>query len=321
MTAPLSEFELIARLAARLKPPGVPGAVGIGDDCAALPDGGGFLLLTCDAAVEGRHFTPGRTSHAAIGWRIATANVSDIVACGGRPTAALVSLGVPPGLPPETLDALYDGLARAAGHYGFDVLGGNVSGSGQLWVDLFMLGRAGRFISRAGAQPGDLLAVSGPLGDSAAGLALLLQGKAPPTPPPHADALMERHLRPLARLDLVEPLAQAATAAIDISDGLASELHHLAARSGVRLDVEAERIPRSPELIACAAAMGWDPLRMALGSGEEYALLFTVPRGGGLSAFGGLGTRIIGEVRAGAGVYLDGEPLAPAGWDHLRPPT
>jgi thiamine-monophosphate kinase len=314
----LGEFELIRRLAERLEAPRTPGAIGIGDDCAALPDGHGYLLLTCDAAVAGRHFVAGLTPWVDVGWRVATANVSDVVACGGKPTAALSSLGVPAGFSPEALEAIYDGLADAARHYGFDVMGGNVSGAEGLWIDLFMVGRTPRFISRAGAKPGDLVVLTGPLGDSAAGLQLLrsrIRGEAAPS---YAAALVERHLRPQARLDLAEPLRATASAAIDISDGLASELHHLAERSGVQIAIDRGRIPFSPELAAFANDRQEDPVQLALHSGEEYQLVFTVPQGGNLAPFGGLGTRIIGEVRPGAGVLLDEEALLPLGWDHLR---
>jgi thiamine-monophosphate kinase len=314
----LGEFELIQRLAGRLEPPRVAGAVGIGDDCAALPEEGGFLLLTCDAAVAGRHFLAGLTPWEDVGWRLGTANVSDIVACGGLPGAALSSLGVPLDFPPEALEAVYDGLADAARHYRFDVLGGNVSGAGELWIDLFMTGRTPRFISRAGAKPGELVVLSGPVGDSAAGLDILRGQRRGSELPAHALALVRRHLRPQARTDLVEPLRAAATAAIDVSDGLAADLHHLAQRSGVRIAIERARIPISPELAAHAEEHKLDATTLAMASGEEYQVVFTVPKGGGLAPFGGLGTRIIGEVRPGSGVLLDEQPLPPAGWDHLR---
>ena len=307
----MGEFDLIARLTARLGRPRIPGAIGIGHDCAALPDGDGYLLLKCDAAVEGRHFVRGLLPPADIGWRIATANVSDVAASGGRPVAALVSLGVPRAFPEPELEGIYDGLAEAAKAYGFDVLGGNVSGAGELFIDVFMLGRARRFLPRSGAQPGDLVVVSGPLGDSAAGLEVLRGGS-----PDHPLAL--RHRRPRARLDLVDALQGVAHACIDISDGLSSELNHVAKASGVCLSVERARIPVSADLRRHAAERGRDPVDYALAGGEDYELLFTVPRGGALEPLGGLGTRIIGEVTAGSGVLLDGQPLASLGWDHLR---
>ncbi|HEX7928050.1 MAG TPA: thiamine-phosphate kinase, partial [bacterium] len=251
-------------------------------------------------------------------WKIATANVSDIVACGGKPSACLSSLGVPPDFPPAVLEAIYDGLADAARHYGFDVVGGNVSAASELWIDLFMLGKAPRFISRGGAKPGDLVVVTGAIGDAAAGFDLLQSRRRGREDPPYAEALVNKHLRPQARLDLVDPLRAAASAAIDISDGLASELHRLAERSKVQISIDAGRIPMSAELTVFATDRQIDPLRLALSSGEEYQLVFTLPKGGNLAPFGGRGTRIIGEVRAGSGVLLDGAVLEPLGWDHLK---
>jgi thiamine-monophosphate kinase len=311
-TSRLGEFELIARLASRLAPPSQAGVVGIGDDCAAIPSAGGVQLLTCDIAVAGRHFLPGRTPMADVGWKVASANVSDVCACGGRPTHALVSLGVPAEPDAEALDALYDGLAEAAGAYGFTVVGGNVSGAGQLLVDLFMLGEAPRFIARSGARPGELLAVSGRLGGAAAGLALFGE---PGTA--LSDPLVQRHLRPRARTELVELLQAVATAAIDISDGLASELSHLAQRSGVCLAVEGAQVPLHAALGAHARERGQHALEIALHSGEEYELLFTLPAAR-RAALAGHDVTVIGEVRQGSGVLLDDRPLAPRGWNHLR---
>jgi len=311
----MGEFELIARLAARLERPRIPGAIGIGHDCAALPDRDGFLLLKCDAAVEGRHFVRGLLPPADVGWRLATANVSDVAASGGRPVAALMSLGVPAGFPEAELAAIYDGLAEASRAYGFDVLGGNVSGAGELFLDMFMIGRARRFLPRSGAQPGDLVVVSGPLGDSAAGVEMLKRDGSGALDHP----LLLRHRRPRARLDLVDALQAVARACIDISDGLSSELNHVAKASGVCLSVERQRIPVSDALRRHASEAGRDPVDYALSGGEDYELLFTVPRGGALQALGGLGTRIIGEVTQGQGVLLDGQPLGMLGWDHLQP--
>lgn len=308
----MGEFDLIAKLAARVGAPRIPGAIGIGHDCAALPDRDGYLLLKCDVAVEGRHFVRGLIPPPDIGWRIATATVSDIAAGGGRPLAALVSLGVPRDFPEAELEAIYDGLAEASRAYGFDVLGGNVSGAGELFIDMFMAGKARRFLPRSGAVPGDLLVLSGPLGDSAAGLEILRGGGALEHP------LALRHRRPRARLDLVDALQASAHACIDISDGLSSELNHLARASRACLKVERQRIPVSDALRAHCAQAGKDPVDYALSGGEDYELLFAVPRGGGLQPFGALGTRVIGEVAAGSGVLLDGQPLAPTGWDHLR---
>ncbi len=310
------EFGLIARLAARLQAPKMEGVVGIGDDTAAVPRAGGFMLLTCDIAIAGRHFLQGTTPMADVGWKVAVSCVSDIAACGGLPEHALVSLGVPEDIGAESLDELYDGLAEAAAHYGFEVLGGNVSGATELVVDCFMVGKAARFISRGGAKPGELVAVSGTLGDSDAGGTILADAGARVAREPHR-SLVGRHLRPQARIDLVEPLGKWATAAIDISDSLASELHHLSASGGVGLAVEREKIPLSPELKTFAVGTGEDPMERALFGGEDYQILCTLPKAHGKQAETA-GFTLIGEVVKEKCVLLSGEPLPAKGWDHLR---
>lgn len=310
---PLGEFELIARLARHFPSPRGEAVMGIGDDTAAIACDDGLMLLTCDIAVAGRHFLPGVTPMADVGWRVATANVSDIAACGGLPTCALVSLGVPGDATENEFDELYRGIAEAGAHYGFQVLGGNVSGAAQLVVDCFMIGKAPRFIARAGARPGDLVAVSGALGGSEAGLAVLKAG----AETPGEEALLRRHLHPVARTDLVGLLQEVASAAIDISDSLASELNHLAEAGSVAMAVEAGRVPISPELAAFAEKRGEDPLQHALYGGEEYELLFTLAPGDA-GRLEGTGVVVIGTVAAGSGVTLSGQPLSAKGWDHLK---
>ncbi len=307
------EFDLIARLAAQLKTPLKPGVVGIGDDAAAIPQGDGFLLLTCDIAVENRHFVKGVTPMADVGWKSVVTSVSDIAACGGIPEFALISLGVPGGAGESQYEVLYQGISEAAECYGFQVVGGNVTSSGEILVDCFMIGKTPRFVSRRGARPGDLVVVSGTLGDSEAGRSILHHGARDEA----ERDLQQRHLRPKARLDLAELLCERATAAIDISDSLASELHHLAQSSQVRMEVERERVPLSAALKAYADQQGEDPLEYALFGGEDYQLLFTVPPEGDPAEDSGDLT-VIGKVLSGEGVYLEGAPLPRRGWDHLR---
>ncbi|MDH4225289.1 MAG: thiamine-phosphate kinase [Deltaproteobacteria bacterium] len=319
----MDEFELIDRLAGRLKEMGgspISGVVGIGDDCAAIPHEGGLMLLTCDIAVEGRHWLSGRTPLEDVGWRVATANASDIAACGGSPAYALVSLGVPQGWDPVLLDSLYQGLAEGASQYGFQIIGGNVSTAQELIVDLFMVGTANRFVSRSGARPGDVVMVSGPLGDAAAGLEVLKEldpMKPMESLPPYGAALANGWLRPKARCDMAAALAKHATAAIDISDGLSSELNHLAKAGEIHLAVESARLPLSPALKAFAQHKQTSPLDWALHGGDGYQLLFTCPPDQ-QTLFAPLGAIPIGQVKSGTGVSLDGRELPPGGWNHLE---
>jgi len=313
---PKGEFSLIEQLVKRLPHPTGAGVVGAGDDCALLPVGEEQLLLTCDIAVDGQHFRSDLVPLDGVGFKAATANASDVIACGGKPTQALLSLGVPNGFSATALEALYEGLAEGARHYGFEVLGGNTTRTDMLLLDVFMLGHTQRFVPRSGAKPGDLLAVGGPLGDSAAGLELLLGTQ----PPPLQHPLVQRHLRPVARVELADWVATHASAAIDISDGLGAELHHIAHQSRVACHVEGARIPLSAELKAHAASMQKPPLDWALRSGEEYQLLVAFEPKWQPSAEAA-GLVVVGEVleapEQGPGVWLNGQPLPVTGWDHL----
>jgi thiamine-monophosphate kinase len=179
-----------------------------------------------------------------------------------------------------------------------------------------MTGTAPAFISRGGARAGQLLCVSGTLGDSSAGLELLSRTPSASLIAGEEKVLLSRHLRPLARTDLVPLLREAAGAAIDISDSLASELHHMAAASGVQLAVEGESLPISKELEAFASARKEDPRERALFGGEDYQLLFSASKED-ICAGGAKDITIIGEVRQGTGVLLSGQPLPNKGWDHL----
>ena len=147
------EFELIDLLAGRFKLPTGSKLIGIGDDTAAVPFGEGWQLLTCDSAVAGRHFQNGVTPPKDVGWKIATANVSDLAACGGKPSNALISLVVGEGAEIDWLDDVYAGVDEAADSYGFSVLGGNVTGAKETQLHFFMTGFAERFVSRGGPKP------------------------------------------------------------------------------------------------------------------------------------------------------------------------
>ena len=332
----LGEFPLIARLTAGLESR-ADVALGPGDDAAALDLGADHLLLaTCDAQVEGVHFLPSVASPEEIGHKALAVNLSDIAAMGGEPLWALVSLIAPPTLDVTVLDGIYAGMRGLARRAQVALVGGNVASTpGPLTLDITLLGRVTRaqMVTRAGARPGDLLLVTGRLGAAVA--ALLAYTAAPEQAILPAEALeATRHAMVTPEPRIREGMALAAsgqvTAMLDISDGLTGDLGHICERSGVGAVVELAALPVDAATRALAAALGRDPLRLALTGGDDYELLFTVRPDGVAAAQAallsvGASATVIGEITAPEqGMRLrepDGalRPLAPRGWDHLRP--
>ncbi|MCS6956888.1 MAG: thiamine-phosphate kinase [Aquificaceae bacterium] len=301
----IGEFGLIERLRAILE------SQVIGDDTAPIKIKEATLLLTCDVLLQDRHFKlnyPPST----IGWKAISVNVSDIVANGGNPLYALISL-VLPDMDLSYVEEVYVGIKKASQFYSCEVVGGNVSKGEKLCIDVFMLGQAERFVGRKGAREGDGVFVSGALGDSKAGLELLLMEKKS-----YEDfelKLIEKHLRPTARIDFLKHISKYATASMDISDGLSSDADQLSKASDVRLSLLSEKIPISKELATFCKKHGKKPIEYALSGGEDYQLLFTHPPDR-LNPF--LSMVQIGIVEKGEGVFLDGRPLEPTGFDHFR---
>ncbi len=242
---------------------------------AAVVDG---LVLTQDALVEGVHFRLDWLSWRDLGFRAAAVNISDLSASGAEPRALLVTLALPPETEVADVLELYEGIAEA----GVPVVGGDTTAAPAVAVSVTAAGRAARVPGRAGARPGDVLVVTGPLG--AAGAAFRSQ----------------TYVRPPLRVAEGLELARTAHAQLDISDGLAVDAAHLARRSGIRCVIELERVPLAP-----GAAV------VDLAFGEDYELLAAVPNAGRFAA--------VGRVEAGAGVelLLDGEPHPLAGWEHF----
>jgi thiamine-monophosphate kinase len=265
----LGEFGLLAELERR----GL--AQGIEHD-AAVVDG---LVVTQDALVEGVHFRFDLLSWRGLGARAAAVNVSDLAASGADPLALLVTLGLPPETALEDVLELYSGLNER----GVPVRGGDTTRVDRVVLSVTALGRAERVPGRAGARPGDVVVVTGPLG--AAGAAFRA-GRLPPVPDRVAEG---------------RRLAAVATAMLDLSDGLARDAGHIAARSGARLAVELEDVPLAP-----GAELD------DVGFGEDYELLATTPDP--------LDFPVIGRVEEGEGVelMLRGEPYSLAGWEHFR---
>jgi thiamine-monophosphate kinase len=325
------EFRLIDRIRGKAGALGA-GEVGIGDD-AAVVSLGTHALLTTDAFIEGVHFDFAIADPYQAGARMVTAAVSDVAAMGGTPRHVVMSLCAPPALPLIVFDALTDGILASCSSYGAALVGGDtVRTSGPLVVSLAVTGLpAARPLLRSGAHPGDVLAVTGRLGGSSAGLEALRDPKLLADFPD----LAARHLGPRARVHEGELLASsgAVTSMIDVSDGLSSEVHHLARASGVGIEVDTDRIPLFDRVGEIAARLGRDPVEMALSSGEEFELLFTLrvpdPEEIGrlfeyIRAKTGTEVTGIGEaLPAGRGVVRvdsrgGARPLEVRGFDHFR---
>jgi len=327
-----SEWDLINALSREFgpAPPGV--ILGIGDDCAVLAGNGpDYLLWTVDTLVEGVHFDLAYTSLSQLGWKSLTVNLSDIAAMGGDPGPALLSLGWPPARDRRGALTFAAGLAQAAREYGVAVIGGDtVASPGGLIVTVTLTGRvpADQMLQRAGAGIGDLIFVTGPLGEAAAGLEILRQGL--DLPPHLKEALTEAHLRPRPHLRAGRLLAQEglATALIDTSDGIATDLYHICQAGGVGARLPADAVPVSPRVTAAAPHLGRDPQELALFGGEDYLLLFTCRSevAGRLPASfsrAGLAAPLpLGRIVAGDRVVLEtsaGEvDISGKGYDHFR---
>jgi thiamine-monophosphate kinase len=331
----IGEFGLIARLRAICTQGGGPGdevLLGIGDDTAAFRVAPGrAVLATCDIQIENVHFRSGCISPYQLGRRSIAVNQSDIAAMGGEPTLALVSLTLPPRLPVESFDALFLGMRDQMAEFSAAIVGGNLARGDALMVDVFMLGKAdpGRILTRAGAEPGDVLYVTGELGASAAGLALLSHTDAPPA---RLTRLVEAHLQPTPRVREGVAIARAglASAMVDISDGLAADLRHLCEASRVGAELQRGDVPHAEGIETAASMCGMNPWDYVLYGGEDYELLFTVgPDAAGrvpdLAKRLGTPMRRIGTILPPErGLQLVGPdgtraPLSAEGWDHFRP--
>ncbi len=275
----IGEFGLIRRFSpAFLK--GLPrGIVGIGDDCAVLPwKKNASLLVTTDMLVEDVHFLRAKISARDLGYKSLAVNLSDIAAMGGRPTSAFLSIGLPARIDVAWIDAFFGGLRRLARTARVRLLGGDTTRSpGPLIINLCVLGRIhpDRIKFRSGARPGDIIAVTGRLGDSGAGLRLLLEER-----PLGRDEryLVRRHHRPRAHLGKGAWLARhgGVTAMMDVSDGIDSDIRRIMERSGCGAVINLDHLPVSPQLVRTTRKFGWDPLEIAAAGGEDYCLLVTV---------------------------------------------
>jgi thiamine-monophosphate kinase len=305
------EFGLISSIIARLGT-GTACLLGPGDDAAVVAAPDGRVVASTDVLVDGRHFRRDWSTAVDIGHRAAAANFADIAAMGAVPTALLVALCLPPDVEVTWTHQLADGLADECALVGATVVGGDISASPTLTIAVTALGSLndGVPVTRSGARPGDLIALAGRLGWAAAGYTILSRGFRSPR------ALVAAHRRPSVPYAAGPAAARlGATSMIDVSDGLLADLGHLAEASKVAMEVRKDTLDLPSSMADAASALGVDPYDWVLAGGDDHALVATFPSTVELSKQ----WTVIGRVRDGEGVTVDGKPYGGAGgWDHFR---
>ena len=301
--------------------------IGPGDDAAVIePERGALDVLTTDALVEGVHFDCRFVPPDAIGHRALAVNVSDLAAMGARPRAALLSLALPEALDVAFVDGMMDGMLALARSHRIAIVGGNITRSpGPLMIDVTAIGsvKRRRALARSGARPGDEVYVTGTIGDALVGLRSLQQGKI------YCAVCQERYLRPepRVRVGLLLGRSRAASACMDLSDGLADGIRQVAEASRVGMTIDAGAIPMSDETRYWHERHGTDPVAAAISGGDDYELLFTVrPSARGrlravLKDSRGVPITRIGLVTREPRIVLrtsQGERALPEGFEHFR---
>jgi thiamine-monophosphate kinase len=299
----LGEGGLIQRIRKQFQDSGV--VLGIGDDTAVLDIPEGHSVLFCsDLLAEDSHFIRGPHPPDSVGYKAVAVNVSDIGAMGGVPMHFVISLAAPADLELEWVDSFYSGVARACREFNVTLVGGDTSTAKSIFVDVAMVGcvKKGGAVRRSGAKPGDSIYVSGTLGGSIRGLALLRSGV-------RNDPAVERHLYPQPRHVIGAAVVSKAHAMIDVSDGLSTDLGHILSESGVSARIYKDRIPAAPGASDSEVLNG----------GEEYELILT-----STANLDGFALTRIGEIIPSAGVHrillVDGASesvLEPKGWQHF----
>ncbi len=297
--------------------------IGIGDDAAAWRGDASIQLATVDSFIQGVHFPSGLASWKELGWKALAVNLSDIAAMGGLPRYALVSLALPDDSEVDDVTALYTGMLELAKKFGVVIIGGDISRAPLVAITITVFGSSQKkqILSRSSAEPGELVAVTGELGAAAAGLEMLT--KKLKFDPQLSAAFRNAFLHPIPRIAEGQLLVeQGVKTAIDLSDGLVSDLNQICKNSRVSARVEAERVPVEPGV---KAHFGEKALEMALGGGEDYELLFTA-KAEVIERVKQLATcpiTVIGEILAGGeGVIVvdsRGKPLkfTRRGWEHF----
>lgn len=301
--------------------------LGIGDDAALfLPPTGHELILTCDWFLEGTHFLRDKHPADSVGWKCLARALSDVAAMGGTPRCFLLSLAIPVSHTGRWMDGFLAGLRRASRRFGCVLAGGDTTHRREMLINISVVGevRTSYAVLRSGARPGDLIYVSGRLGEADLGLQVLRRSRGAVNP---KNPFLKRHLYPEPRLALGERLAKErlASAMMDLSDGLSSDLRRLCTASGVGARLESVKIPQ-PRNSQAALEHAVDPLALALHGGDDYELLFTVPPQKAKflpRIFRGVKLTAIGRITRKTKLLVCDEngrerPLIPGGWDPFR---
>ena len=309
----LGEFGLVGRISALFTPG--KDVTGIGDDCAVIPQKEGCrTLISTDMLIEGSHFLLGDIPPRELGWKSAAVNFSDIAACGGKVTGSFLCLGLTKDVDTDWTDAFMDGYKEISEAVGAPLLGGDTTFSGNgVCISVTVIGEASpsEVKLRSSARPGDLICVTGTLGDSAAGLRLILEGL------PRMSELVGKHYHPIPRLAEGQSLAacDGVHAMMDISDGIGSDLHHILDASKTGAVIDTTRLPLSCCLKEVCGKYGWDPVELALCGGEDYELLFTVASDSVEHI--GIPFSVIGEITREKGIVWKGSEKDYSGFRHF----
>jgi len=309
LLGPGPEFDRIRAVLAALGDVASPS----GDDCALIPVGGKMLAVSTDAAIEGVHFRTDWLTLEEIGHRSAAAALSDLAAEGATPSAILVALGVPEQASDADVAALMRGAGTAAHEVSAQVVGGDLTQAPVWMVTVTVFGEVARPVTRGGGRAGDILYVTGEVGGAEVALRSWLSGKRPP------DAARLRFTRPQPRVAAGRALAVVATAMMDLSDGVAADLRHLAAASRCGAEIELGLLPLAPDVVSFAEGTSRKPLLLAAEGGEDYELLVALPPDAEVPILDVRLTRI-GRLIEGDEVrfLLDGVPVTPKGFQHFR---
>jgi len=287
--AQLGEFGLIDRIKNSLSLQNLSSMQGIGDDAAVIDIGKENLLVSTDMLIEGPHFDLGYVPLQHLGYKSVAVNVSDIAAMNGKPEQIVIALGLSNRFSLEAVDALYEGIRAACTNYKVDLVGGDTTSSPSgLVISITVIGRVEKekTVLRTGAKANDIICVTGDLGAAFVGLQVLEREKevfqSNPEMQPDLEKyeyMVGRQLKPEARMDIIYDLAEKnviPTSMIDVSDGLASELFHLAKNSNLGVKIFEDKVPIDASTFETAIEFKIDPITAALNGGEDYELLFTI---------------------------------------------